>query len=105
MTCAKVKVECWIIGNDQQVYYGTNDVLNPQSVCPRTLAGETHGQGYEKCHHICQQPGHAEIMALAKAGQAARGGTALVTHDWVCPDCQAALDRAGIAKVVLLRRG
>ena len=54
------------------------------------------------------QPGgrpHAEVMALAQAGEAARGATAYVTlepcaHHGKTPPCAEALVRAGIARVV-----
>ena len=58
------------------------------------------------------QPGgrpHAEAVALARAGQAARGATAYVSlepcaHHGVTPPCADALVAAGIARVVLALR-
>ncbi|MCK5575699.1 MAG: bifunctional diaminohydroxyphosphoribosylaminopyrimidine deaminase/5-amino-6-(5-phosphoribosylamino)uracil reductase RibD, partial [Sphingomonadales bacterium] len=55
------------------------------------------------------QPGgrpHAEAMALASAGEAARGATAYVTlepcaHQGVTPPCANALVKAGIERVVV----
>ena len=104
MTCAKVKVECWIVHPSGAVFYGSNDCGTPQEVCPRVTAGQTHGEGYEKCHHICNQPGHAEIMALRAAGEWARGSTAFVGHDWVCQDCENALYKAGVDRVFLAQK-
>lgn len=101
MTCAKVKVECWLIHPSGAVFYGSNDCANPQVHCPRTAAGETHGVGYEKCTHICRQEGHAEVVALRKAGHFARECIAFVTHDWICKDCEAALYAAGVQCVML----
>src|SRR5579871_6558450 len=48
---------------------------------------------------------HAETVALAQAGEAARGATAYVTlepcaHHGVTPPCAEALVRAGVARVV-----
>lgn len=56
----------------------------------------------------CTQPGgrpHAEAMALAEAGEAARGATAYVTlepcaHQGETPPCARALVEAGLARVV-----
>ena len=60
--CAKRRVSCTIIDRGGRVFTGENDCANPQAVCPRAP-----GEGYEKCRSICQQAGHAEIMALEAA--------------------------------------
>ena len=49
---------------------------------------------------------HAEVGALAQAGAAARGGTLIVTLEPCChhgrtPPCSEAVQRAGIARVVV----
>ncbi|MEV6692780.1 bifunctional diaminohydroxyphosphoribosylaminopyrimidine deaminase/5-amino-6-(5-phosphoribosylamino)uracil reductase RibD [Micromonospora sp. NPDC051196] len=64
--------------------------------------GNTVGTGY---HHRKGQP-HAEVNALAAAGTAARGGTAVVTlepcnHIGVTPACRQELINAGITRVVI----
>lgn len=89
--CAKVRVRCTLIAADGRVWVGENDCRNPQPVCPREP-----GEGYAKCKSICDQPGHAEEMALAQAGEAARGAVAYVEHKRVCAGCQAALAAAGV---------
>ncbi|MCJ1901501.1 MULTISPECIES: bifunctional diaminohydroxyphosphoribosylaminopyrimidine deaminase/5-amino-6-(5-phosphoribosylamino)uracil reductase RibD [Paracoccus] len=74
---------------------------NPAVGCVLLRDGAVVGRGWT-------QPGgrpHAEVMALAQAGEAARGATAYVTlepcaHHGMTPPCAEALVRAGIARVV-----
>lgn len=95
--CAKRRVLCTIQTPGGIRITGSNDCLNPQPVCPRGP-----GEGYEKCTTICKQVGHAEAVALNRAGRLAKGATAiLIGHDYYCPDCQQQLFDAG---VVALRR-
>ncbi|MTH79646.1 bifunctional diaminohydroxyphosphoribosylaminopyrimidine deaminase/5-amino-6-(5-phosphoribosylamino)uracil reductase RibD [Paracoccus aestuariivivens] len=75
---------------------------NPAVGCVIERDGRVLGRGWT-------QPGgrpHAEVMALAQAGDAARGATAHVTlepcaHYGKTPPCAEALIRSGIAKVVV----
>jgi diaminohydroxyphosphoribosylaminopyrimidine deaminase / 5-amino-6-(5-phosphoribosylamino)uracil reductase len=65
-------------------------------------AGEIVGEGF---HAYAGGP-HAEIVALAQAGERARGGTAVVTlepcnHTGRTGPCTTALIRAGVARVVV----
>lgn len=67
--------------------------------------GTVVGEGY---HHGAGSP-HAEIEAIAAAGERARGATAVVTlepcnHTGRTGPCSAALIGAGIAKVVVAQR-
>jgi deoxycytidylate deaminase len=92
MTCAKAQVSCTIISANGVEYTGTNACRNPQEVCPRAP-----GEDYAKCSSICDQIGHAEIVALNLAGHAARGGKAIVRgNTYACRPCQEALYAAGI---------
>ena len=64
--------------------------------------GRLVGEGF---HARAGQP-HAEVGALAQAGAAARGGTLIVTLEPCChhgrtPPCSEAVQRAGIARVVV----
>src|ERR671938_558149 len=64
--------------------------------------GEVVGEGF---HAYAGGP-HAEIVALAQAGERARGGTAVVTlepcnHTGRTGPCAEALINAGIARVVM----
>ncbi|WP_417267296.1 bifunctional diaminohydroxyphosphoribosylaminopyrimidine deaminase/5-amino-6-(5-phosphoribosylamino)uracil reductase RibD [Celeribacter baekdonensis] len=75
---------------------------NPAVGCVIIRKGRVVGRGWT-------QPGgrpHAETMALAQAGDAARGATAYVTlepcsHHGKTPPCAEALIAAGIARVVV----
>jgi diaminohydroxyphosphoribosylaminopyrimidine deaminase / 5-amino-6-(5-phosphoribosylamino)uracil reductase len=65
-------------------------------------AGEVVGEGF---HAYAGGP-HAEIVALAQAGERARGGTAVVTlepcnHTGRTGPCTSALIQAGVARVVV----
>ncbi|WP_299508205.1 bifunctional diaminohydroxyphosphoribosylaminopyrimidine deaminase/5-amino-6-(5-phosphoribosylamino)uracil reductase RibD [Cypionkella sp.] len=74
---------------------------NPAVGCVIVKDGVIVGRGWT-------QPGgrpHAEVMALAQAGAAARGATAYVSlepcaHHGKTPPCAEALIRAGVARVV-----
>lgn len=74
---------------------------NPAVGCVLIRGGRVMGRGWT-------QPGgrpHAEVMALAQAGQGARGATAYVTlepcaHHGRTPPCAEALIAAGVARVV-----
>ncbi|WP_423211708.1 bifunctional diaminohydroxyphosphoribosylaminopyrimidine deaminase/5-amino-6-(5-phosphoribosylamino)uracil reductase RibD [Paracoccus yeei] len=74
---------------------------NPAVGCVLVRDGRVVGRGWT-------QPGgrpHAEVRALAQAGEAARGATAYVTlepcaHHGKTPPCAEALIRAGVARVV-----
>lgn len=96
MTCAKVFVKCTIVSTSGECFVGTNDCQCPQVSCPRLP-----GEGYDKCITVCQQKGHAEVMALIAAGGFARGATAYVEHKRVCDDCMLRLRAAGVVKIVL----
>lgn len=96
MTCAKKKVTCYIVTQDQKyTIMGTNDCDQPQQTCPRLT-----GEGYEKCKSICKQPGHAEEMAIKQAeemGVSLEGATAFIQGiDHYCKTCQQKLRAAGV---------
>ena len=97
MTCAKKRVVAVLVGRSGRVYIGDNRVEQPQDACPREA-----GDGYEKCLSVCAQPGHAEIVALQKAGDDARGGEIVVIgHDYICEGCTHALHAAGVRSATL----
>jgi diaminohydroxyphosphoribosylaminopyrimidine deaminase/5-amino-6-(5-phosphoribosylamino)uracil reductase len=74
---------------------------NPQVGCVIVRGGQVVGEG---CHSRFGGP-HAEVVALAQAGDAARGATAYVSLEPCChqgktPPCTEALLAAGVARVV-----
>lgn len=74
---------------------------NPRVGCVIAQGHRIVGEG---CHECAGGP-HAEAMALAAAGDGARGATAYVTlepcnHHGRTPPCAEALARAGVARVV-----
>ena len=67
--------------------------------------GELVGEGY---HRQAGEP-HAEVMALRRAGDRAKGGTLYVTLEPCChhgrtPPCSEALMAAGVSRVVVAMR-
>ena len=85
--CAKKRVKATLVCLSGSRFIGTNDCFAPQKVCPRTPS-----EGYAKCASVCRQPGHAELMAIRAAGDAARGGTMYIEGiGHVCDDCQRAM--------------
>jgi len=74
---------------------------NPRVGCVIVRDGQVVGEGW---HRRAGEP-HAEVHALAAAGQLARGATAYVSLEPCChhgrtPPCSEALVKAGIARVV-----
>ncbi len=78
---------------------------NPRVGCVIVRDGRIVGEGW---HERAGKP-HAEIHALAQAGEAARGATVYVTlepcsHHGRTPPCAEALVNAGVARVVAAMR-
>lgn len=88
--------------DSRYIFHGTNGVENPQTVCPRAI-----GEDYTKCKIICNQPGHAEEMAVRaaeKEGVSLVGATAyLYGIGHYCKDCQLRLFAAGVESLKLVK--
>jgi len=74
---------------------------NPRVGCVIVKEGKVVGEGW----HKCAGEAHAEINALAQAGEKAKGAIAYVTlepcsHTGKTPPCASALIKAGVKKVV-----
>lgn len=106
--CVKIAVYCCIRlefdDRDKKdlYFFGSNWGRVKPLECPRD-----DGEGYEKCKSICHQSSHAEVDAIANAGDVdLTGATAYLTgHTRICDDCLKALKDAGIAKALLLDNG
>lgn len=95
--CAKKRVICTLLTVTGEKIVGTNDCRRPQVKCPRAP-----GEGYEKCKTICDQEGHAEEIALKRAGDKAKGAIATlegITH--YCRACQEKLFAAGVEALMI----
>jgi deoxycytidylate deaminase len=96
MTCAKARVFVTLTHPDGRRWTGENRCRNPQQTCPRG-----QGEDYTKCRTVCDQVGHAELDALAAAGDGARSCTAsLHGHTYYCMPCQHALFAAGVVALL-----
>lgn len=78
---------------------------NPRVGCVIVQGGKVAGEGW---HERAGEP-HAEVHALNRAGEAARGATVYVTlepcsHYGRTPPCAEALIRAGVGRVVVAMR-
>lgn len=99
MTCAKKLVVCKLT-KDGKTFVGNNDCFSPQECCPRDL-----GEDYSKCKEICNQGGHAEMVALQlmiEDGVDPAGSCAQVFGiDHVCKDCFRTLRDVGVNRITI----
>lgn len=94
--CAKVTTKATLIAKDGKRYIGMNWCKNPQPKCPRL-----YGEGYDKCINICEQYGHAEVMACMMAGKNATDGTLyLEGHTYACKNCLRVMGEYGVNLVI-----
>lgn len=102
MTCAKQRVIATVVAADGTYYTGENLCNNPQKVCPRDELGYKSGEGYELCKSICDQQSHAEVVAITKAGDNAKGATLYLRgHSYACGNCKSCAEINGIEEIVV----
>jgi hypothetical protein len=100
--CFKQTVTATIVTQSGERFVATNHCETPQSYCPRDAVGFKSGQGYHLCKTECRQPAHAEVNALAAAGDKALGADIYVEgHTYVCSGCSDACDAAGIKSITI----
>jgi len=102
--CAKQTTLAVIQTPDGELYWGSNECLNPQISCPRDKLGFASGEGYELCKEVCKQLHHAEVSVVLEAGKKAIGATlTLYGHTYCCNDCLRAMKEAGIKDVYIAK--
>ena len=93
--CVKQNVVATLIAEEGGVFVGTNRCNNPQIVCPRDEQGMKSGDGYHLCKEICQQVSHAEVDAIAQAGDKAKGAVIYLSgHHYACGNCRSTAELA-----------
>lgn len=101
--CKKQTTLAIIISPNDNKFYGYNQCLNPQELCPRDIQNMKSGEGYELCTEICNQIGHAEIEACKSAGVNAIGGSLyLFGHTYCCGNCISVMQQYGIKNVYII---
>src|SRR5260370_5025952 len=93
----KMMQRALLLGERGRGYVEPNPLVGAVIVRGQTVAGEGWHQRFGEAH--------AEISALDKAGESARGGTLYVTLEPCChqgktPPCTEAIIQAGISRVV-----
>jgi deoxycytidylate deaminase len=98
--CAKRRVVCTLVLPFGYKIVAENLCANAQQVCPRAP-----GEDYRKCTTVCEQPGHAEVQALAHAkriGCDLHGAAAHIHgHYHACEPCARAIYDAGIRTLTI----
>lgn len=102
--CAKQSTSAVIFRKGNFLGRGVN-AGKKVDVCPRVEKGCPTGTGYELCREVCEQQGHAEIMAIKNAkekGMNLEGASLYLDgHWWICEECWDAIIEAKISKVYL----
>jgi len=103
--CFKREVTAVIVGRDGRIAVGQNLIYNDDlEECPRAK-----GEGYDKCISICNQKGHAEIMAIKKAKERyldmEDANIYLIGHHRICDNCKEACDNEGLNVIIVNEKG
>lgn len=104
--CAKQATGAVVVKNRKIVGRGAN-AGKRVDICPRVTANYPTGTGYELCRSVCEQVGHAEVVAIHDAlshGEDLRGASLYLDgHWWACKPCWDEILKAGISRVYLRR--
>lgn len=106
--CFKQSVKAVIVTTDNQTFYGTNNIQNEVSECPRVTLGCKTGEGYEHCKNTCNQNEHAEVVAVRKAikaGVSLKGASVYVSgHTYCCDNCTKVMKANGVEKAFIVTK-
>lgn len=99
--CFKRQVMAVIIDKNGNIASGENRISNRAvNQCPRDK-----GEDYEKCKSICNQEGHAEIMAIKQAKKRGldlnESFLYLIGHHRICDNCNSECNKENINIVII----
>ena len=93
-----------IVKDNQIIGTGANEG-NFIPLCPRVEHDCPTGTGYEYCHDLCEQKGHAEVCTinntLASGNDPSGADLYLFGHWWCCENCWKHMIDHGIRNVYL----
>ncbi len=102
--CIKQPTAAVVVKNGKIIGQGVNAGKRVE-ICPRTIHNCPTGTGYEYCKEVCNQEGHAEVVAVRDALKKTNNlkGVSLYLdgHWWICQGCWDEIIRVGIKKVYL----
>ncbi len=102
--CIKQPTAAVVVKNGKIIGRGANAGKKVE-ICPRVVQNCPTGTGYEYCRSVCEQEGHAEVMAIRdvlKNCHDPRGADIyLEGHWWICEPCWNEIIKAGINRVFL----
>lgn len=102
--CIKQPTAAVVVKDGKIIGRGTNAGKRTK-VCPRIVHNCPTGTGYEYCKNICNQQGHAEVMAIGdalKRTENLRGASLYLDgHWWICKPCWDLIIKVGISRCYL----
>lgn len=99
--CVKQMVKVVIVS--EPLIYGTNNIQEGITNCPRIEKGSLSGEDYNLCVEVCKQSDHAEVSAIkeaARLGVDIKGAEMnLIGHTYCCEKCLDSCRLAGISNI------